>query len=143
MPDFQPFERTSSRSAREPWVTIHKDGESILMNRETLQLLKNPQAVEISFDPVAKLIGIRAAKSGEGKNYHLRNHRNGAQKISGLAFTRYWRIDTSVGRRYKVYMDGAHLIVDLKTECIEFTKARRKRREKYLSGNRGNATNQI
>lgn len=143
MPNFQPFERTSAQSTREPWVTIHKDGEAISINREALQLLQNPQAVELSFDPDAKLIGIRAAKSGEWKNYLLRSIRNGVQQISGRAFTRYWQIDTPVGRRYKVYLDGAYLIVDLKTECIEFTQSRRKLREKYQQGNRRNATSQI
>ncbi len=131
MPKFQPFDRTAPPPPGEPFVTIQRDGVLITLNREAYHLLRSPQAVELNYDPDENLIGIRAVKSTDPRSYPIRpmnSQNSGTQQIAGRAFTQHWQIDTSVARRYKAYMDGAYLVVDLKTEGIDVTGFRSKYR---------------
>jgi hypothetical protein len=126
MPKFIPFDRHAPPPTGSPFVTIQRDGNLITINRAAYQLLQSPQSVELSYDPDEKLIGIRAIKSTDPRSYPVRTQGGHTFEIAGRAFTQYWSIDTSVARRYKVYMEGVYLIVDLKSEGIDVTGVRSK-----------------
>ena len=129
MPNFIPFDRTAPPPIGEPYVTIQREGKLISMNRRAFQLLNSPQSVELSYDPDERLIGIRAIKNPDTRCYPVRsqgNRENGTHEIAGRAFTQRWNIDTSVARRYKAYMHGVYLVIDLKSEGFDVTGVRSK-----------------
>jgi len=126
MPKFILFDRRSRPMPLIPLVTVQREGKLISMNQKAYQLLQSPAAVELNYDPDEKMIGIRAIKPTDERGFAIRKqgHNNSGYEVAAQAFTRHWKIDTSVARRYKAYMDGPFLIVDLKLEGTDVTGPR-------------------
>ncbi|HLZ81585.1 MAG TPA: hypothetical protein VKP04_08135 [Ktedonobacteraceae bacterium] len=101
------------------------------MNLKAYQLLQSPASVELNYDPDEKLVGIRAIKPTDERGYAVRKqgHNNTGYEVAAQAFTKHWGIDTSIARRYKAYMEGAFLVVDLKQEGEDATGVRSKFRK--------------
>ena len=131
MPKFIPFDRRSRPMPNIPLVTLQREGRLISMNQKAYQLLQSPASVELSYDPDEKLIGIRAIKPTDERGYAIRKqgHNNTGYEVAAQAFTRHWDIDTSIARRYKAYMEGSFLVVDLKSEGEDATGVRSKFRK--------------
>jgi hypothetical protein len=131
MPKFVPFDRRFKPMPDIPHVTLQREGRLISMNQKAYQLLQSPASVELNYDPDEKLIGIRAIKPTDERGFAIRKqgHNNSGFEVAAQAFTRYWGIDTSIARRYKAYMEGPYLVIDLKSEGVDATGIRSKFRK--------------
>ena len=75
-----------------------------------------PQAVALLYDPDEKIIGLQGADPQAEGAYPIRHTSAKAETTfltSGLAFTKYWGIDTETSRRRKVYVEDGILCIDL------------------------------
>jgi hypothetical protein len=114
MPNWETFTKRGSTTATEATLTIHKAG-ALAMSRPAFDFLGGPEWVELLYDPDEKVMGIRGVPEGTPHAYPVRHTETNAGQwlVSGLAFTKYYGIDTSVTRRYRAYVDGDVLCVDL------------------------------
>lgn len=127
MPDFEIFTKRLSPKVKDPYVTIQKKG-TMSINRASYELLGEPEAVELLFDASARVMGMRAVEASANHAYPLRG--SGKSKssflLSGMAFSKYYEINTEVARRYSAtFMDNI-LQVDLKGEFLEVVSNRNK-----------------
>ena len=105
--------------AKNPTVTIQKRG-TISLTASAFVLLGKPEAVELLYDSDEQIVGIRPVDRNVEHAYPLRGM--GSKKddttymLSGMAFTKYYGIDTSVARRYAATLEDGILCIDLKTE---------------------------
>ena len=120
MPQFELFTKRLSRKATDPYVTIQKKG-TMSMNRPSYELLAEPEAVELLFDAVAQIVGLRAVDPASSHAYPLRASGKGESSflLSGVAFAKYYGIDTEVARRYPATLSEGVLQIDLTGESSE------------------------
>jgi hypothetical protein len=115
MPDFQVFTRRMVPLAEKPYVTIQKRG-NLTLNRSAHAALGEPSAVELLYDAKAKIIGFRAVPEDVEHAYPLRQQGGkdtGPFIVAGMAFTKYYGIDTTQARRFPAVMDDDVLCVDM------------------------------
>ncbi|MCA1670963.1 MAG: hypothetical protein LC799_01725 [Actinobacteria bacterium] len=115
MPKFEVFTRRMVPLAEKPYVTIQKRG-NLALNRSAHAALGEPAAVELLYDPENKIIGLRAVEVGVEHAYPLRSQGGkdvGPYLVAGMAFTKYYGIDTTTARRFPATMDEDVLCVDL------------------------------
>src|SRR6266508_5021599 len=101
---------------KQPFVTIQKRG-TISLNAAAHAMLGSPEAVELLYDPHEKIIGLRPVAKESEHAYPLRAQAGkavGPYLVSGTAFTKYYKIDTQVSRRWVGHVDNGVLCVDLK-----------------------------
>jgi hypothetical protein len=124
---FETFKRQRTKPG-EPFLTIQRKGVFSL-NRAAFELMGEPEAVELLYDPDSKLIGLRKSDPEVHHAYVVRSlgGRGGDSTflISGMAFTNYYGIDTSTTTRRTPSVDGDILIVDLKDPGTPVTSNRR------------------
>lgn len=122
MPNFETFTKRMVPLVKQPYVTIQRRG-TISLNASAHDQLGAPDAVELLYDKEEQIVGFRAVPKEAEHAYGLR----AAGKtyiVSGTAFTKYYKIDTSVSKRWPAHMDGDVLCVDLKAEGTEVTSNR-------------------
>ncbi|MFF0575262.1 hypothetical protein [Streptosporangium saharense] len=129
MPNFETFTRRMVPLAKQPSVTIQKRG-TMSLNAAAYAALGEPEAVELLYDRDERIVGFRAAPRGAEHAYPLRAQ-TGTYIVSGTAFTKYYRIDTTISRRWVGYLDEDVLCVDLGQPGTEVTSNR--------NGNRASA----
>jgi hypothetical protein len=107
---------------KQPYVTIQRRG-TISLNASAHDQLGAPEAVELLYDKDERIVGFRAVPKEAEHAYGLRAAGK-TYVVSGTAFTKYYKIDTSVSRRWAARMDGDVLCVDLKSDGTEVTSNR-------------------
>jgi hypothetical protein len=114
---WQTFTKRMAPAVKEPYVTIQKRGV-MSFNSAARAALGDPEAIEMLYDPDESLIGFRPVAPETHHAYPIRpsNRSEKTFMVSGLAFTKYYDIDTSVSRRYVAEMRDGVLCVDLKKE---------------------------
>ena len=122
---FEVFDKKAATASKSPMVTIQKQG-SFSLNRAAYKLIEEPEAVELLFDRAKQLIGFRPASPDSPRSYPVRPQgKSGATlMIAGQAFTKYYKLDTSVARRYSAKVTDGILVVDLKGESVDVTGPR-------------------
>lgn len=137
MPQFETFTKRMSPRVREPYVTVQKKG-TMSINRASFELMGEPDAVELLFDPSERVMGMRKVDPTAPHAYPLRS--SGAKQtsflLSGMAFAKYYGIDTTVARRYVAVFADEVLQVDLNGEFTEVISNRAKasaRRDEALA----------
>lgn len=116
MPNFEVFTKRMVPLAEKPYVTIQKRG-NIAINRSAHAALGEPAAVELLYDPKDEIIGLRAVSPEVEHAYPLRPQGGkeiGPYLVAGIAFTKFYRIDTTVARRWRATMNDDVLCIDLK-----------------------------
>ena len=124
---FEVFDKRMAPLAKAPSVTIQKRG-IFSINKAAHKLIGEPESVELLFDKDAEVIAMR--RSNESHAYVIRPQtaRDAGQVIlSATAFTQYFDIDTSVSRRFKPYVEGDMLCIDLRGPSTEVRGNRTKR----------------
>lgn len=130
MPNFETFTRRMVPLADKPYVTIQKRG-NIAMNKSAHVALGEPKAVELLYDPVEKVVGVRGVDEAVEHAYPLRSQGGkdlGPYLVAGMAFTKYYDIDTTQARRWSASMIDDVLCVDLKEEGTVVSSNRNGRR---------------
>ena len=115
MPQFETFTKRMIPLSKQPFVTIQKRG-IMSFNAAAYAALGSPDAVELLYDPDAKIIGVRGVSPEVEHAYPIRSQqrrRESTYMVSGTAFTKYYGIPTEVATRRQVTMDGNILCVDL------------------------------
>ncbi|MCT2586047.1 hypothetical protein [Actinophytocola gossypii] len=115
MPKFEVFTKRMVPLAEKPYVTIQKRG-NLALNKSAHAALGEPKAVELLFDPEAKVIGFRAIETDVEHAYPIRSQGGkdiGPYLVAGTAFTKYYGIDTTMARRFPATMDDGVLCIDL------------------------------
>lgn len=85
------------------------------LSKAAIDLIGNPDAVELLYDPDTKTIGIRPAPRDTPHAYVIRGGPGAATSVvSASAFTRHYGLDTSVGRRYTPTVHDGTLCIDLR-----------------------------
>ncbi len=126
MPNFEVFTRRMIPMTKQPAVTIQKRG-LISLNKSAQVALGEPEAVELLFDPVERIVGIRGVDPTVGHAYPLRaqgGHSDGTYLVAGTAFTRYYDIDTTISKRWPVQIEDGLLLVNLQDEATIVTSNR-------------------
>jgi hypothetical protein len=101
--------------AEKPYVTVQKRG-NMTLNRSAHAALGEPTAVELLYDREAQIIGFRAVDEGVEHAYPLRpqgGKDTGPFILAGMAFTKYYGINTTQARRFAATMDGDVLCIDI------------------------------
>lgn len=115
MPKFEVFTRRMVPLAEKPYVTIQKRG-NIALNKSAQAALGEPAAVELLYDVEKKIMGLRAVETTVEHAYPLRSQGGkdiGPYLVAGMAFTKYYGIDTTTARRYSAEMEDDVLCIDL------------------------------
>jgi hypothetical protein len=126
MPNFEVFTRRMVPLVKQPAVTIQRRG-NISVNRAAYEALGKPEAVELLYDPDEKIVGFRPIPTTKDHAYPMRPQGQkeiGPYLVAGMAFTKYYGIDTTVARRWPAEMQGDILCVDLKQESTIVTSNR-------------------
>lgn len=126
MPKFEVFTRRMVPLAEKPYVTIQKRG-NMTLNKSAHVALGEPTAVELLYDAEDKIIGFRAVNEGVEHAYPLRGQGGkeaGPFIVAGMAFTKYYGIDTSTARRFPATMEGDVLCVDTSQPGTDVTSNR-------------------
>lgn len=129
MPNFQEFRKRSGRLATaQPTVTVQKGG-TFSFNDKAYELLGNPKAVILLFDPDERIIGFQAADPKRVNAYPLHAQSETNFLINGLGFAQYWQIPIDQGRRYIATLMDDVLAVDLNSEYTEVTSNRNRKKQ--------------
>lgn len=127
---FETFTKRMVPLVQQPYVTLQKRG-TISMNKAAHHLLGDPEAVELLYDADASLVGFRAVDSKVEHAYAIRamaahKEDSGTYMVSGTAFFKYYKIDTSEARRYPATLnDDGILCLDLSSGGTIVTSNRR------------------
>jgi hypothetical protein len=125
VPNFIRWDKRVAPSRTEPFVTVQKRG-LFSMNKAALELLGNPEALELLFDPDEQIIGFRGVDKGKRYAVPVRKQaRSNSYLVGGQAFTKHFGIDTNVSRRFEAEMVEDVLAVDLQGGGVEATPGRR------------------
>lgn len=126
---FEVFDKRSATASKQPFVTIQKKGPFSL-NKAAHEALGEPSHVEMLYDSENKLIGFRPVSDTSPRAYPLRPQgpNNATFMIAGQAFTKHYKIDTSVARRYAAQLQEDMLVVDIKSESTDVTGPRSRSR---------------
>jgi hypothetical protein len=126
MARFEVFTKRLAPLGKTPGVTIQKRG-AITLNASAYALLGKPKAVELLYDRDSEVVGMRAVDEVVQHSYTLRQQgakANGPMVVAGTAFTQYYKIDTSVARRWIPTVEDGILCIDLKHGGVEVTSNR-------------------
>lgn len=100
---FEVFRKTSAPLGKVPSVTIQKRG-LISMNRAAHALIDETEHVELLFDAERQVIGLRPTDASNPDAYPVRSQNTGRDSgpvlVAGGMFTRFYKIDTEVSRRW-------------------------------------------
>jgi hypothetical protein len=126
MPDFETFTRELVPLKAEPQVTIQKRG-TMSLNKSAHVSIGSPDAVELLYDPAARIIGLRAIDNGVDHSYLVRastRAASGPYVISAMAFFKFYDIDHSQTMRWPAHLDNDVLCIDLNDESTPVTSNR-------------------
>jgi hypothetical protein len=99
-----------------PQVTVQRRG-TLALNPAAFRVLRSPAAVELLFEPLRRIVGLRASTTTASNAYPVRGVGKPATRylIAGAAFTRYYGIDTDVARTWYATLQDSILCIDLNT----------------------------
>ncbi|MDP9476508.1 MAG: hypothetical protein M3R38_12640 [Actinomycetota bacterium] len=113
-------------------LTIQKTGIGTI-NNAAAEALNRPDAIELGFDPEARVIAIKAAAPGSPNAIRVRQQGNSSTREFGIrSFLSFFGIEYEGSRRYPATRapDGDMLLVDLKEGGVDVSlKGRKKSRE--------------
>jgi hypothetical protein len=128
---FEVFEKRMAPLGKVPSVTIQKRG-LFSLNRAAHALIEEATTVELLYDREERIIGLRPVAEDAAHAYVLRPQSSakdtGPLLLAGTAFTTFYRIDTTVSRRWTPTVKEGVLCIDLKESGVEIIGNRRSRR---------------
>ena len=127
---FEEFEKRSRPSTSIPSVTVLA-ARGFAINKAAYDLLGNPEAVTLLYDPAERLVGFKPSSPDHPRAYAARPQgRSTAAHVSGVSFMKHYGIDASTTRRYAVQMRDGILVLDLESESTEISGPRKRRQER-------------
>ncbi len=124
MEDREVFKRYRSRSVKTSLVTIQRGG-TFSLNWAAFEALGKPQAIELSFSRLKRIIFFRSIDLNDPSGIPVRKQGNSdSYTVAGLTFTKDYDIDISIARRYIGHLQHDMLIVDLNSPSADATGPR-------------------
>lgn len=119
---FEVFDKRLTPLSKAPSITIQRKG-IMSINRAGFALMDSPAAVELLYDRDRHVIGLRPADQTVPHAYEVRpqtpSKDTGPLLVAGTAFTNFYKIDTSVSRRWTPRMEDGVLCIDLNDGGVE------------------------
>lgn len=119
---FEVFDKRMAPLAKAPSVTIQRKG-IISINRAAYALMGEPATVELLYDKDRKVVGLRGADESVPHAYEVRaqsaSKETGPLIVAGTAFTNFYKIDTTVSRRWQPFVEDGILCIDLASGGVE------------------------
>lgn len=113
-PQFEVFRKGSIPRTTQPMMTIQKGG-AFSLNKAAYLILGEPKAVELLFDRVAQVIGLRRVAPTERHAFPVRPVGRGTTfALSGRSFCTHYGIPTDQARRFTARPVGLNVLaIDL------------------------------
>ncbi len=121
---FEKWDRQTAPKTDAPLVTVQQGG-LFSLNQPAIDAMGNPEKVEIFFNRDRQVIAFVPAEPDSITAYPPR--KQGSQKnyyVAGQKFTKYYKINTTVARRYSVTVEDSVLYLDLNSPSTIATGAR-------------------
>ena len=132
---FERYRRGQARTTASPTLTVQRGGV-ISFNQAAHELLGEPKAVELLYDPEREIIGLESSDLGAGNAYPVRagtGKNSMVYMVSGAGFTKFYGIDTDAARRYTAFLtEGGMLCADLNSPPLHVGKTKTRTRSKKL-----------
>lgn len=113
---FEVFEKSSAPLTKVPTVTLQKRG-TISLNRSAHALMDGADYVELLWDNERRVVGFRPTSESNPNAYPVRAQNSktdtGPLIIAGMAFTKFYGIDTSHAARYIPEREGEIVCISL------------------------------
>ncbi len=119
----------------EPTATLQMKG-TLGLNRAAMDALGDPEAVELLYDPKARVIGLKPMAPSERRAYPIRRQKSSNSFIVSLTkLCTHYGIDTGTARRYAPTLLDGVLIIELDKSVGDATGPRlgHKREPKQLA----------
>lgn len=134
---FEVFEKSSAPLTKVPTVTLQKRG-TISINRSAHALMDRADFVELLWDRDRRVMGFRPTSGTSPNAYPVRPQNSktdtGPLVIAGMAFTKFYGIDTTHAVRYIPEREGEVVCVSLDGPHQRVTSNRSRRNQ----GGQGN-----
>ncbi len=126
-PTWEMFDHAgASKSDKRPLVSLQVRG-SINLNRAAFEFIGQPEALQLFYDRINRLVGFRPAKVGDRAASQVRKApKSETYAMAAKAFTNYYDIDISETRRYEVRMYGDIPAIDLNMPDTTSNRAKRR-----------------
>ena len=128
---FEVFDKRMAPLSHAPSITIQKRG-IFSINRAAYSLIGDANTVELLYDRDARVIGIRPTSDSSPHAYAIRPQNamksTGPVILSATAFTQYYRIDTTVSRRWTPILRDGVLCIELEGPSVEIVGNRSSKR---------------
>lgn len=113
---FEVFEKSSAPLTKVPTVTLQKRG-TISINRSAHSLMDRAEFVELLWDRERRVVGFRPTEEDNPNAYPVRPQNSktdtGPLIIAGMAFTKFYGIDTDHAARYVPEREGEIVCIAL------------------------------
>lgn len=125
--NFTKFDKSTTRSPKNPELTIRSKG-TLVLNGPARLLLGEPTTVELLYDEDQDLIGLKPSSPADPDAHRLRATGKGTFTISGAAFLKHFDIPFGDAVKREVKMVDEILVVDLKDPGRDATSNQRRER---------------
>jgi hypothetical protein len=126
---FEEFDKRSASKTKSPFVTVLST-KGFTLNKAAYELLGNPEAVTLLYDPAERLVGFKPSSPDHPRAYPARPQPQGTSvSVAGRSFMKHYGIDASTTKRYAVQMRDGILVLDLESESTEISGPWKMRRE--------------
>ncbi len=113
---FEVFQKTSAPLGKSPSVTLQKTG-ILSFNRSAMALIGTPGFVELLWDPERSVVGVRGCEESNPNAYIARAQNlkedKGPILVAASTFASFYKLDTSVSRRWAPYLEDDILCINL------------------------------
>lgn len=112
IPNFEVFHRPKPTPDDTPTVTISP--AAMTLNKAAVELLGNPERVELLFDRDHHVMGVRPSTREDNRSsFKASPTPNGGAKVAHRSFVTHYKISAAPARRWPAYLDGGVLCVNL------------------------------
>lgn len=126
VPEFEVFDKDAFSSAHTPTITILK-ARVLSLNYAAFVALEQPAAVELLFDKVKRIIGLRVVPPNVRHACFVRRagrSRHGPFLVSAMAFLDHYEVDAHESRRWRAWLEDETLCISLDDESERVTSNR-------------------
>lgn len=111
--EFESFDRRQIPAQTRPIATLQRKG-LLSLNQAAILALSEPEALELLYDPKARVVGLKPMPISENKAYPVRQQRGThSYMVSLTRLCNYYGIDTSTALRYAPTMMDGVLVIEL------------------------------
>lgn len=121
---FESFDRRQIPAEAHPMATLQRKG-LLSLNRSAIVALGEPEALELLYDPKARVVGLKPIAISENRAYPIRKQQGARSYMVSLTrLCSHYGIDTSTALRYAPTMMDGVMVIELDKSIGEATSPR-------------------